>query len=329
MPRGPHISVVIPTYNGADRIRACLSALRAQQTDYGFEVIVVDDGSTDGAAALLEREPGVRLVRQQNAGPSAARNHGAEVAQGDLIFFTDDDCVPEADWIQELAGPFLDPEISGAKGAYFTRQRRLTARFVQLEYEEKYDNLARHRFIDFIDTYSAAFRRSVFLAAGGYDLSFPTASVEDQEFSFRLANAGEKMVFAPGARVWHSHVDSPLGYFRKKKKIGYWKVLALVKNPNKAAGDAHTPLSLKLQVGLGLLFWPSLGLGLLGPAGALVPSGLAAALLGTAVPLTVRCLRADPLVGAVAPALISLRALGLSLGLIQGTMDRLLGRTPR
>jgi len=289
------------------------------------EVIVVDDGSTDGTAAIVEEYPDVRLIRQENAGPGAARNRGAAEAGGELIVFVDDDCIPEPDWLERLTAPLSDGEIAGAKGAYLSRQSELVARFVQLEYEEKYECLKRQPYIDFIDTYSAVFRRDVFLAAGGYDTAFSTASVEDQEFSFRLAEAGRKLVFVPRARVWHRHVDTVRGYLRKKHKIGFWKVRVVSKTPSKMAGDSHTPTSLKVQILLAALF-PVACLGLVIPGvGWIALAAVAVAFLLSTLPLTWRCARRDPAVACVAPVLIACRAGALAAGLARGTLLKLAG----
>jgi cellulose synthase/poly-beta-1,6-N-acetylglucosamine synthase-like glycosyltransferase len=144
------------------------------------------------------------------SGPAAARNHGVALAQGDLVLFTDADCAPAPDWVARLAATFNAPEVMGARGVYRTRQTSLVARFVQQEYQDKYDRTARRRAIDFIDTYSAGYRRAVFLENGGFETAFPVPSVEDQEFSFRLAEKGYRLVFAPDAVVYHQH-DSTLG----------------------------------------------------------------------------------------------------------------------
>jgi hypothetical protein len=161
------VSVIVPAYNAEATLGDCLAALQ--------------------------------LIRQPNAGPAAARNRGVQAARGEILLFTDADCAPTPDWIERLTEPFRAPEVAGAKGVYRTRQRELVARFVQLEYEDKYARMSRQDRIDFVDTYSAAYRRDVFLANGGFDALFPAASVEDQEFSFRLARKGcPSPVLAPG-----------------------------------------------------------------------------------------------------------------------------------
>ena len=86
---------------------------------------------------------------------------------------------------------------------------RSVPRFTQLEYEDRYDRMAGVESIDFVDTYSAAYRRDIFLANGGFDRTFPTASVEDQEFSFRLTEKGYRLVFVPSAKVYPSSQSLP------------------------------------------------------------------------------------------------------------------------
>ena len=321
-------SIIIPAYNAANRIPACLNSLLAQQTAREYEIIVVDDGSTDNTAEIVKQYDRVRLITQANAGPASARNHGVQVATGAIVLFIDDDCIATLDWLERMLASFDDSEIIGAKGAYLTNQKELIARFVQIEYEEKYDVLAKHQYIDFIDTYSAAFRRREFLNAGGYDTRFSTASTEDQEFSFRLANRGHKMIFIPDAKVWHTHVNTISGYIRKKYKIGYWKVLTLIKNPNKISGDSHTPTSLKIQIsaiflfiGASLFFIPFFMIINVRIFAMLLLIGITAFLF-TTLPLTLRCFFRAPHLFPAAPLFITLRAIGLTTGLAKGIFDR-------
>ena len=176
LPKEPgFFSVIVPVYNGADTLPRCLQALQAQTFPVDrFEIIVVDDGSTDGSAEVA-RSFGAPVVSQLNAGPAAARNHGAKMARGDVLLFTDADCAPDPDWIERMAGSFEIPEVAGVKGIYRTQQRGLVARFVQAEYEDKYDRMRSLETIDFVDTYSAGYRTEVFWAFDGFDVSFPFA----------------------------------------------------------------------------------------------------------------------------------------------------------
>ena len=114
----PWVSVVVPAYNAESSIALCLEAL--MQQDYPgnlFEIIVVDDGSADATAHIVQGFP-VRYVYQKNAGPAAARNHGAQKAAGEILLFTDADCVPDPDWVEEMVLAFRNPSIAAVKGAY-------------------------------------------------------------------------------------------------------------------------------------------------------------------------------------------------------------------
>src|SRR5882757_2724057 len=247
-------SIIIPTFNGASRIGNCLDSLVKQTAGRNVEILVVDDGSTDSTANAVRGYSSVRLISQANARPASARNRGALEARGKILLFTDDDCVPMPDWLEAMLGPFQDPDVVGAKGVYRTHQKSLAARFVQIEYEDKYRLMADLPSIDFIDTYSAAFRRDRFLEMTGYDTSFPVACAEDVELSYRMSARGWTMKFVPAAIVYHTHPDTLLRYLKKKYKFAYWRMLAVRKNPRKGVKDSHTPQIMKVQ----LLFAPAL-----------------------------------------------------------------------
>ena len=320
------VSVVVPVHNGAATLPACLSALQRQTFPADrYEVIVVDDGSTDGSADVAH-SVGVRVVSQPNAGPAAARNHGARMAHGDIVLFTDADCIPAPDWVERMAAAFATPDVAGAKGTYHTPQRELVARFVQAEYEDKYDRMQNSHSIDFVDTYSAGYRRDVFLEAGGFDTTFPTASVEDQEFSFRLSEAGHRLVFVPHACVGHIHDRTIAEYARRKFWIGYWKVQVVRAHPGKLVRDSHTPQVVKLQMALAALGAVLLIAGLIQPW--LAVAGLAswALLVLSGLPFMVKLLQRDPSVLLIAPGLLFVRAWALGLGFLLGSGHWLIDR---
>jgi lipopolysaccharide/colanic/teichoic acid biosynthesis glycosyltransferase/glycosyltransferase involved in cell wall biosynthesis len=312
------ISVVVPAYNAAGTLDTCLRALIQQSLPRSqYEVIVVDDGSTDETALMAETF-GAQVICQHNQGPAVARNRGVEAAQGDLILFTDADCEPAPDWIEQMTAPLADPDVVGAKGTYRTCQREPMARFVQIEYEDKYDRLARQSRIDFVDTYSAAYRRTVFLENGGFDPVFSTASVEDQELSFRLSQKGYRLVFAPAAIVYHQH-DRTIGeYVRRKFGIGYWKALLVRWHPEKVVRDSHTPQTLKAQIvllgllGLALIAWP---VWQVAGWGALA---LAVAFVLTTLSFLLKVLRRDARLLPMALPALTLRAAALGAGLVAG-----------
>ncbi|HLF27040.1 MAG TPA: glycosyltransferase [Anaerolineae bacterium] len=321
-------SIVVPAYNAVNVLPRCLAALTQQSVDRShYEIIVVDDGSTDETVTVAE-QAGVNVIRAAHGGPAAARNAGAHAARGQLLLFTDADCEPARDWVERMARAFVDPGVAGAKGVYRTRQASLVARFVQQEYQDKYDRMLGRVTIDFIDTYSAAYRRDIFLRSGGFDTAYPTASVEDQEFSFRLTALGYRLVFAPDAIVNHQHDATLSEYLRRKYGIGYWKALLLRRHPDKAVRDSHTPQVIKVQLGLlaATIVMTFLTMFVRGLAGWLAGSWLL--LLATMLPLLLKVARRDPAVLPIAPILIMLRALGLGLGLLIGVFRFGLRPTP-
>jgi cellulose synthase/poly-beta-1,6-N-acetylglucosamine synthase-like glycosyltransferase len=312
--------VIVPAYNAGDTLDVCLSALCSQTlAAEDVEIIVVDDGSTDHTPQIA-RSYGVRLIQQPNAGPAAARNQGAAQAQGEILLFTDADCAPAEDWIAQMVAPFTDPSIAGVRGIYCTRQRSLVARFVQLEYESRYGRLQSGQEIDFVDTYSAGYRRALWAESGGFDETFRTASVEDQEFSFRLVRAGHRLVFVPQAVVYHQHDRTVGEYWWRKFGIGYGKARVLRRYPERVVSDSHTPQALKAQIvflGLGLLSLPA-AIGWVPARWVLLISSLF--FLLAAIPLLVRIARDDPPVLVVAPVLLVVRALALGSGLCLGVV---------
>lgn len=308
----PQISVVVPAYNAAKTLAACLDSLHHQSLSPSlYEIIVVDDGSTDLTSQIAQQR-GVCLIQQPRGRTAAARNAGIRAARGSIICFTDADCVPAPDWLEQLTAPFADPQIAGCKGIYATHQKEPTARFVQLEYEDKYDLLRQQEQIDFIDTYCAAYRRDILLANDGFDERFPY--LEDQELSFRLAARGYKLIFQPQAKVYHRHAYTVAGYFRKKFVIGFWKAQVVRRFPERGVKDSHTPQVMKVQIGLMALILGLL-LALFFSRWATVPLvGSAGIFLLTTLPFMQKARHKDPPIALLSPFFLTLRALGLGIG---------------
>lgn len=315
------ISVIVPAKNASRTLGECLQALREQEGfiyDRDYEVILVDDGSRDDTAEIAER-CGVRVTRQENAGPAAARNAGARIAKGTLLAFTDADCTVYKTWLRGLTKAFDDAGVVGAKGVYRTRQCELAARFVQLEYEFKYARMQKQSTIDFIDTYSAAYRRDIFLANGGFDESFPYSSVEDQEFSFRLARKGYRLVFAPEAVVFHYHDRTLREYLQRKFGIGYWKAFMLHWIPEKTFSDSHTAPTQRLEILLLAVLLATLPFIIFWPLAASIFFLLTlVAFIGTTSPFLMFINKHDPKVLRIAFGMLIGRAGALGLGLLKG-----------
>ena len=316
---GARASVIVPAFNAAKILREGLVALQ-NQTCPPLEIIVVDDGSTD-ATGEVAQACGARVLHQAHRGPAAARNLGAEQACGEVLLFTDADCVPAPDWVAQMLAPLVDANVVATKGTYRSRQRSLVARLVQLEYAMRYERMAQFDSIDFVDTYSAAFRRDTFLRVGGFDAVFPIPSAEDVDLSFRLARQGCRMVFAPDAWVWHTHPTSLRVYLTRKAQYGWWRALLYLRFPEKIRGDAHTAPQLKIQFALfallgltwvGAFIWQPL---------VLVAFGAFLGLVATTLPFARWAWRRDATVALLSIPIMLLRVVvqgfALALGLVR------------
>ena len=313
----PTVSVIIPVYNGISTLPKCLESLKNQDYPRPFEVILVDDGSTDGSGDYAENQ-GVKVLRQQNKGPGIARNTGAEIASGELLVFTDADCVLNNDFITEMVKPLRNPEIVGSQGMYYSRQKNIIARFIQLEFSERYNREKRAEYIDWVSTYAACYQRGVFLENGGFSDNYNS---EDAEFSIRLANKGYKMVLAPKAMCEHLHYENFFKFIRYKYRRAYWTVWLYKQFPNRLVKDPLTPQSRKLMMLYFVLAVIFLVLGIWCKA-ALIPgvafSGL---LILSTMPLTLEILKKDFVVGLLTPFLLLTRTVCYICGFSKGLFD--------
>ncbi len=268
-------SIIIPAYNAQKTLAECLAACLAQ--DYpDFEVIVVDDGSTDGTGAIAKQFDSVRYHRQSNGGPSSARNTGARLASGDLLVYTDADCIPHADWLSQLTSGF-EEGVMAVGGTYAIANSGLRlARIVQAEIAQRHCQFQGN--VDFLGSFNVAYRRSAFEAVGGFDASYRQASGEDNDLAYRLHDQGGRMVFRPNAVVAHYHPEHLLAYLRTQSRHGYWRVKLYRDHPRRAGGDQYAgwPDLLAPPLGLALPFL----LILLAVAGAITGLGTLAATLG-------------------------------------------------
>jgi len=314
------ISVIIPAFNEIEVLPSCLDALMRQDYPAGLEIIVVDDGSTDGSAEYA-RSRGIKVVRQDNRGPGPARNAGANIASGELLVFTDADCIPDPDFVRALVKPLEDPRISGSMGVFYSAQKSLTARFIQQEASERYRKEGRVLYIDWVATYAACYRKDVFLRYGGFTTDKKMICSEDAELSFRLAEEGCKMVLAPQARCRHVHPEKIADFMRSKYLRAYWTARLLSVYPGRLVKDKMTPASRKGMMVLmsaaaaclaaGIWWKPALYAG--------VFSSLL--LLASTLPFSFRAMKNDPVLALVAPAFLLLRTACYVAGAVKGLID--------
>ena len=187
----PRLSVVVPTHNGAETLAQCLDALRASSYPPN-EIIVVDDCSTDHSADIATRW-GCRVIRlERNEGAARAKNYGARAAQGDVLFFTDDDVVVARDALAQLVENYSDKKLAGVVGLLDSKIPfdDFSSNFKNLWMRFSYANLPTEG-VGLFYTSIASMRREIFLQLGGFDENYRGASItEDTEFGQRAWTAG-------------------------------------------------------------------------------------------------------------------------------------------
>lgn len=253
------LSVVIPTKDRADALARTLDALEAQRVgEASVEVVVVDNGSSDGTLALVrEREGGatlpVRLLEQPEGGPAAARNAGVAASRGEVLLFLGDDTEP-AD--EHLLRAHLDLHAARPEPAYGVLGRiTWTPRAPVTPFMRWLENGGPQFHYRNIETgpvdaasyfYSshASLKRTFFQQVGGFDERFPTAAVEDTELGVRLADAGLEFDYHPELLVLHDHPTTPAQSLRRSVAVGRSAALYNRLRPDRPHAGVQEPKGL-------------------------------------------------------------------------------------
>jgi len=224
------LSVVMPTYNRAELVvRALLALADADPPGVEWEVIVVDDGSADETRATigLVSLP-VRYMRQENAGPAAARNLGLRESTGDLILFLGDDIIATKGLLTEHVNAHRRRPGEGVAVVGYTPLHPDVARSpLALWWEDRrfrFDRLLRGREPDFTYFYTCnvSVSRSILESVGGFDERFEAAAYEDTELAYRLRNQGLHVCFEPRAKAYHHHQVNLRSVCRQMYVTGEW-----------------------------------------------------------------------------------------------------------
>ena len=233
--RYPRVSVLVCSYNGSKTLDGCLTSLeRLSYPDY--EVVLVDDGSTDAVPEIAARHPSVRYHAQPNRGLSAARNTALELASGEIVAYTDDDCFADEDWLYFLVakllgrdasavgGPNLLPTHDGPVAACVSASPGAPAHIL-ID-----DHVAEH-----IPGCNMAFWKDRLKAIGGFNPLYTKAG-DDVDVCWRLQNEGDTIVYSPAAMVWHHRRSTVKAYLKQQRGYGEAEALLKRNHPEKFQG---------------------------------------------------------------------------------------------
>ncbi len=230
VPNAPRISVVICAYNAERTMDACLASLRELRYP-NYEVVVVNDGSTDRTLEIAQRYPEFTTISQENKGLSVARNAGMEASTGEIIAYTDSDCVVDPDWLTYLAykfvqsgfvavgGPNLPPPEDSAIAAYVAAAPGGPTH-VLID-----DEIAEH-----IPGCNMAFTKAALQEIGGFD-PLHRAAGDDVDLCWRLQNQGYAIGFSPTAQVWHFRRNTIRAYLKQQMGYGHAEAQLYFKHP--------------------------------------------------------------------------------------------------
>jgi GT2 family glycosyltransferase len=226
LPQAPFVSVIVCSYNGGKTLAGCLQSLG--KLNYpSYEVVLVDDGSTDDTAYIAAQFPSIRYIHQKNQGLSHARNTGAGAAKGEVFVYTDSDCMADVDWLYYLIGSLLSGDYAGVGGPNVSPpaqnwvQACVAAAPGGPSHVLLTDTVAEH-----IPGCNMAFHRWAFQRVGGFDVEYHKAG-DDVDFCWRLQQAGGVIAFSPTAIVWHHRRFTLRAFF--KQQDGYGEAESLLR----------------------------------------------------------------------------------------------------
>jgi GT2 family glycosyltransferase len=254
----PLVSIVIPTYARPERLRDCLAALARQTMPAdAFEVVVVDDGSPQPVVppeVATPASPIIRIIRQPNAGPSAARNRGVREAGGELVAFTDDDCRPTPTWLESLVSAHqqcTDALVGGITFNGLTDD--VFATTSQMIIDLVYEHFNRdHTAAYFLTSNNILCSRAAYSELGGFDTTFFRAGAEDRDFCDRWRASGRPLRLVPEATLEHRHAQNLRQFLGLHYRYGRGAYIYQAKRRRRGTGtmqaDMHFHSSLIRQL---------------------------------------------------------------------------------
>jgi len=247
------VTFVIPVLNGRRTLRACIESVLAQRDGRPFEVVAIDDGSTDGSRRMLEAWQAaghLTLLHGEGRGAAAAINAGIRAAAHPIICQVDQDVVLQRGWLSEVLAAFDDPDVAAAQGHYVTKPGAgFWARAMGRDLEHRYSRI-RTPHVDHVCTGNTAYRVSAVRQIGLLDEQLGYGY--DNDLSYRLVGHGYRLAFRRRAISIHMWREGFAGYLRQQFGVGYGRLDVVARHPDRVTGDdvsgavmmAHAPVML-------------------------------------------------------------------------------------
>lgn len=268
MSGAPGVTFVVPVLNGRRWLRMAIEGIRAQRDGRPFEIVAIDDGSSDGSQRVLrqlEASGELRLVHGAGRGAAAAINAGIREARHPIICQVDQDVILQPGWLTPLLSALEDPDVAAAQGHYVTRAGAgFWARAMGRDLEHRYSRI-RGPFVDHVCTGNTAYRASALHQAGLLDEQLGYGY--DNDLSYRLVSRGHRLAFCRDAISVHCWREGFRGYMRQQFGVGYGRLDVLARHPGRCGGDdvsgtvmmLHGPAMLAAIAALGIAAAAALG----------------------------------------------------------------------
>lgn len=224
------ISVIIPTHNRKRTLELCLRSI-THQTHPAHEIFVIDDASTDETELMISKLfPTINFIRlTKNSGPAAARNQGIKRSSGDLVAFTDDDCIPAQDWLEKHLQHYQDPKTGAVGGPQIPILLNFYDKFDMAHYTQPfYSEVQRFKQVAgryFLATSNMSMRKELFEKVGLFDERFLLPSGEDFDLSKRIVQTGQyHLILDPQLKVKHLKSQNFKSYLKMRFVRGYGSI---------------------------------------------------------------------------------------------------------
>lgn len=222
-----NISVIVPTFNSQTTLPALLNSL-INQTHDEYEIIIVDDCSSDNTSKIITKYNTKYIRLKKNSGPAVCRNLGAKAAVGDILAFTDSDCIVDSNWLSNINRYFLNGDCEAIMGRLIINPSDYLGDSISalgfpaggsLGFDKvwKVDN---NGFTSSLSSCNCAIKKNVFNDLGGFDETFPYAGGEDSFLAYSLVQSGFRIKYCPDIIVYHEARDSLKAYILWQFKRG-------------------------------------------------------------------------------------------------------------